>query len=104
MNDKFFSLPEEKQQRIINAGYHVFSKNSYKKSPVGEIALTAGISKSLLFHYFHNKKELYLFLWNKAAEVTLETVKSYACYPAAVRAGGAARAGLRVFHRRDTVV
>lgn len=31
MNDKFFSLPEEKQQRIINAGYHVFSKNSYKK-------------------------------------------------------------------------
>lgn len=80
MNDKFFSLPEEKQQRIINAGYHVFSKNSYKKSPVGEIALTAGISKSLLFHYFHNKKELYLFLWNKAAEVTLETVKSYACY------------------------
>ena len=80
MNDKFFSLPEEKQQRIINAGYHVFSKNSYKKSPVGEIALTAGISKSLLFHYFHNKKELYLFLWNKAAEITLETVKSYACY------------------------
>ncbi|MEI3266300.1 MAG: hypothetical protein V8R85_03855 [Frisingicoccus sp.] len=32
MNDKFFNLPEEKQQRIINAGYHVFSQNSYKKA------------------------------------------------------------------------
>lgn len=39
MNEKFFALPEEKQQRIINAGYDVFSKNSYKKSPVGEIAI-----------------------------------------------------------------
>lgn len=31
MNDKFFTLPEEKQQAIINAGYRVFSQNSYKK-------------------------------------------------------------------------
>lgn len=80
MNNKFFALPEEKQQRIINAGYHVFSRNSYKKSPVGEIAQTAGISKSLLFHYFHNKKELYFFLWDKAAEMTIQTINDYACY------------------------
>ena len=52
MNDKFFSLPEEKQLAIINAGYRVFSQNSYKKSPMSEIAAEAGISKSLLFHYF----------------------------------------------------
>ena len=62
MNEKFFSLPIEKQEAIINAGYRVFSENSYKKSPMSEIADAAGISKSLLFYYFHNKKELYLFL------------------------------------------
>ena len=62
MNEKFFSLPEEKQQAIINAGYRVSSQNTYKKSPVSEIAAEAGISKSLLFYYFRNKKELYLFL------------------------------------------
>ena len=55
MNDKFFLLPEEKQQAIINAGFQVFSRNSYRKSPMSEIADAAGISKSLLFHYFHNK-------------------------------------------------
>ena len=42
MNDKFYSLPEEKRNRIINAGFKVFAKNSYKKSPVGEIAEEAG--------------------------------------------------------------
>lgn len=56
MNEKFYSLPVKKQQAIINAGYKVFSQNSYKNSPMSEIAEAAEISKSLLFHYFHNKK------------------------------------------------
>ena len=80
MNEKFFSLPIEKQQAIINAGYRVFSQNSYKNSPMSEIAMEAGISKSLLFHYFHNKKELYLFLWNKCAETTIDFMTKYECY------------------------
>ena len=49
MNEKFFALPKEKQNRIINAGFRVFSRNSYRKSPVQEIAEESGISKSLLF-------------------------------------------------------
>lgn len=80
MNEKFFSLPEEKQQAIINAGYRVFSQNSYKKSPVSEIADAAGISKSLLFYYFKNKKELYLFLWETCAEMTVRELTESGCY------------------------
>lgn len=80
MNEKFFSLPQEKRERIINAGYRVFSRNSYKKSPVGEIAAEAGISKSLLFHYFHNKKELYLFLWDEACRTTVQVIEEEKCY------------------------
>lgn len=80
MNEKFFSLPEEKQQAILNAGYRVFSQNSYKNSPMSEIAGAAGISKSLLFHYFRNKKELYLYLWDKCAEITIELLTRYGCY------------------------
>lgn len=80
MNEKFFSLPEKKQQAILNAGYRVFSQNSYKNSPMSEIAAAAGISKSLLFHYFHNKKELYLFLWDTCARLTIEYLTRYDCY------------------------
>lgn len=80
MNEKFFALPQEKQQAIINAGYRVFSQNSYKKSPMSEIAGEAGISKALLFHYFQNKKELYLFLWEKCARITIEELTRSGCY------------------------
>ena len=80
MKDSFFALPGEKQQAIINAGYRVFSQNSYKNSPMSEIAEAAGISKSLLFYYFRNKKELYLFLWDNCAETTIEFLTRYECY------------------------
>lgn len=80
MNDKFFLLSKEKQEAIVNAGYRVFSRNSYKNSPMGEIASAAGISKSLLFHYFRNKKELYLFLWEKCADTTIGFLTEYGCY------------------------
>ena len=98
MNERFFSLPEERQQAIINAGYRVFSRNTYKNSPMSEIARDAGISKSLLFHYFHNKKELYLFLWDKCAEITIELLTRYGCY---------SQAGLftiRAFYEKDPEV
>ena len=61
MNEMFFRLPEEKQQRIINAGIEVFSNHEYKRASTDEIARKAGISKGLLFHYFHNKKSFYLY-------------------------------------------
>ena len=80
MNPKFFSLAQEKQQAILNAGFHVFSQNSYRKSPMSEIADAAGISKALLFHYFHNKKELYLFLWDTCARITVEEMTRSGAY------------------------
>lgn len=80
MNDKFYSLPQEKQIRILNAGFRVFSKNSYKKSPMNEIADEAGISKSLLFFYFKNKKEFYLFLMKTAEELTMKYLMESGCY------------------------
>ena len=80
MNEKFYNLPEEKQNRILNAGFRVFANNSYRKSPMNEIALEAGISKSLLFFYFRNKKELYLFLLKTAEELTRSYLNGAGCY------------------------
>ena len=77
MNEKFLSLPEEKQQRIINAGFQVFAHFPYKKAPVSEIAANAGISKSLLFHYFHNKKDFYFFLWQKVEDISMRYMSEH---------------------------
>lgn len=64
MNLRYFELPMEKQKNLINAGYKVFALHSYKKASMATIAEAAKISKSLLFYYFKNKKEYYLFLFD----------------------------------------
>ena len=74
MNERFYTLPEEKQQNIVNAAMEVFAKNEYKRASTDLIAAKAGISKGLLFYYFHNKKELYLFLYDYLIEVMKEQV------------------------------
>lgn len=48
MNEKFFSLPKERQEAMINAGFRVFSQNSYRKSPMSEIAEAAGLLFTIL--------------------------------------------------------
>ena len=48
-----------------------------EKAPMSEIANEGGVSKSLLFHYFVNKKELYLYLWNNAMEMTRKAITEY---------------------------
>lgn len=53
MNDKFFKLPLEKQRRIINAAYKVFSENSYKKSPNVGNCRRERYFKSIAFSLFY---------------------------------------------------
>lgn len=58
----FLELPEEKRLRIINAGLKQFGIHGYQKANTEEIARDAGISKGLLFYYFKNKEQFYLYL------------------------------------------
>ena len=80
MKERFYALPEDKRNSIISAGFRVFSQYSYKNSPMSEIAAEAGISKSLLFYYFKNKKELYLFLCRYSTELTGQEMIRQKCY------------------------
>ena len=64
MNEKFFDLKKEKQDRMINAALKIFALNGYKHASTDDIVSEAGISKGLLFHYFGNKIGLYSFLYD----------------------------------------
>lgn len=71
MNDKFFDLKQEKQDRMINAALKVFSKSGYKHASTDDIVREAGISKGLLFHYFGSKIGLYSFLFDYSVRFML---------------------------------
>jgi len=72
MTEKFFTLPQEKQERILNASIKEFAQKGFKNASTNEIVKEAGISKGLLFHYFNNKKDLFLFLYDHFSEILLK--------------------------------
>ncbi|SFB85725.1 transcriptional regulator, TetR family [Butyrivibrio sp. YAB3001] len=77
MNDRFWELKKEKQDRMINAALMVFSKYGYYHASTDEIVKAAGISKGLLFHYFTSKIGIYAFLYDYATRfVTIELTTS----------------------------
>lgn len=63
MNDKFFELKKEKQDRMINAALKIFAMQGYKHASTDDIVKEAGISKGLLFHYFESKLGAYEFIY-----------------------------------------
>lgn len=69
MNDKFFNLKREKQDRFINASLKIFSEHGYQKASTDDIVKEAGISKGLLFHYFESKLGLYEFVYNYSTKL-----------------------------------
>ena len=71
MNDKFFDLKKDKQDRIINAALLVFALNGYRHASTDDIVKLASISKGLLFHYFESKLGLYVFLYEYSSRFML---------------------------------
>ena len=71
MNEKFFDLKKEKQDRMINAALKIFALNGYAHASTDDIVREAGISKGLLFHYFTNKIGLYSFLYDYSTKYTV---------------------------------
>ena len=64
MYENFKKTDFEKQTNIINAAYKVFAASCYKEASTQDIAAYANISKGLLFYYFHNKRDLYFYLYD----------------------------------------
>lgn len=64
-------LQPEKREAIINAALKEFAQKGYKNASTNEIVKEANISKGLLFHYFSNKKNLFLFLYDYSKDIFL---------------------------------
>jgi TetR/AcrR family transcriptional regulator len=68
-------IDEQKRQRVIRASLEEFAKG-YEVASTNEIVRKAGISKGLLFHYFGNKKSLYMSVFREAVQRTTEALFS----------------------------
>ena len=71
MNDKFFDLKKEKQDRMINAALKAFALSGYRHASTDDIVREAAISKGLLFHYFESKLGVYAFVYDYSVRYLL---------------------------------
>ncbi len=62
MNEKFYSLKKEKQDKMINGAMQIFARYGYRHASTDEMVRACGVSKGLWFHYFENKTGLYSFV------------------------------------------
>ncbi len=62
MNEKFYSLKKEKQDKMINGAMQIFARYGYRHASTDEMVRVCGVSKGLWFHYFENKPGLYSFV------------------------------------------
>lgn len=63
MNEKFFDLSREKQDRMINGAIEVFAKNGFKHASTDDMVEAVHVSKGLWFHYFGSKVGIYEFVY-----------------------------------------
>lgn len=57
----FFHLPEEKQQRLLDAAQIEFSRHSLQEASIANIVKLAGIPRGSFYQYFENKEDLYFY-------------------------------------------
>ncbi len=76
MNEKFFDLKKEKQDRMINAALKIFAENGFRRASTDEMVKEAGVSKGLLFHYFISKTGLYEFVFDYSVKYLLMEMTS----------------------------
>lgn len=70
----FYNLPEEKQDRILEAGLLEFSYHDRNSASVNTIVRIADISKGSFYQYFEDKDEFY---WHVVMEIVLGKVTTY---------------------------
>lgn len=69
MSNSFENLNNQKKQRIINAALAEFAQKKYDYASTNSIVKKAQIGKGMLFHYFGNKKNLYIYLYKYVRKV-----------------------------------
>lgn len=70
--DAFFKLEEEKKNKLLESAMQEFSTLPYEKVSVFKIAQKAGISRSVFYYYFKDKRDIYNYL---IAQIRMDMVR-----------------------------
>ncbi len=73
----FLNLTREEQKNVFEAALDEFSSNDYDSTSMNQIIINAGISKGSMYHYFHNKEDLFMYMIERVMEKKAAFLKSF---------------------------
>ena len=68
--------PIDKQEAILDAGYHLFGMRGFYETKMSEIAEEAGIAKGTIYLYFKNKEALFTAVTRRDCEHFLQSARA----------------------------
>jgi AcrR family transcriptional regulator len=91
INQKVISMPrnseqnqrikDERRDQIMRAGLKIFAQKGLAATKISDIAATANLSYGLVYHYFHDKEELYYTLVERALQGSARVTASALAQP-----------------------
>src|SRR3712207_3272475 len=85
--------PDQRRAQLVEIGMRLIERSSFDAVPIDRVAEEAGISRSLLFHYFPTKRDFQVAVAQAAAEELLAATEPDESLPPADRL----RASLEAF-------
>jgi len=72
--ETFFNLPQEKRAIICREAIAEFAAHPFNQASINRIVARAGIAKGSFYQYFADKKDLFRYLMQLAAEKKMEYI------------------------------
>ncbi|MEI6043092.1 MAG: TetR/AcrR family transcriptional regulator [Chloroflexota bacterium] len=72
----FFNLPEAKRKAFLETALEEFAGRDYESASISQIVAKLKIAKGSFYQYFEDKRDLYLYLIELAAQERIRFVKS----------------------------
>lgn len=73
----FFNLPEDKRERILDIALDEFARNDFRSASISRIVAQADIAKGSFYQYFEDKRDLYFYLLEQAAQEKLAYLRQH---------------------------
>jgi AcrR family transcriptional regulator len=89
--------PQQRREQLLDTGAALFAEMPYEDVLMEEIAARAGVSRSLLYHHFSSKRNLYVAIFKRASGRFLARVSSDPQLPLAEQLATALDAHIQSF-------
>jgi AcrR family transcriptional regulator len=66
--------PQQRREQLLDTGAALFAERPYDDVLIEDICLRAGVSRSLLYHHFSSKRDLYVAIFKRASSRFLARV------------------------------